>query len=65
MARWKARVEFLLNVIELLFLTLTVEAIQGKMCQNALPSGGGGSVSAKISGERSRPSGIFFWFLEN
>ena len=33
MARWKARTEFLLSVIELLFLSLTVEALQGKMCQ--------------------------------
>jgi len=41
MARWKARVEFLLSVIELIFLSLTVEALQGKMCQNSLPSGGG------------------------
>ena len=32
MARWKARAEFLLSVIELLFLSLTVEALQGKMC---------------------------------
>jgi len=39
MARWKARAEFLLSVIELLFLSLTVEALQGKMCQNSLPSG--------------------------
>ena len=31
MARWKARVEFLLSVIGLLFLSLTVEALQGKM----------------------------------
>jgi len=29
-ARWKARVEFLLSVIELLFVSLTVEALQGK-----------------------------------
>ena len=34
MARWKALAEFLLSVIELLFLSLTVEALQGKMCQN-------------------------------
>jgi len=33
MAHWKARVEFLLSVIELLFLSLTVEALQGKTCQ--------------------------------
>ena len=30
MARWKARVEFLLSVIELLFLSLAAEALQGK-----------------------------------
>jgi len=39
LARWKAPVEFLLSVIELLFLSLTIEALQGKMCQNSLPSG--------------------------
>ena len=30
MARWKTRAEFSLSVIELLFLSLTVEALQGK-----------------------------------
>ena len=59
MARWKDRVEFLLSVIELLFLFLAVEALQGKMCQNSLPSGGGGSVSAKISEGRGRPLPIY------
>jgi len=48
---WKDRVEFLLSVIELPFLSLAVEALQGKMCQNSLPSGGGRSLGAKISGE--------------
>jgi len=38
MGRWKARAEFLLSVFELLFLPLTVEALQGKMCQNSLKS---------------------------
>jgi len=33
MARWKARAEFLLSAIELLFLSLKVEALQGKTCQ--------------------------------
>jgi len=55
MARWKARVEFLLSVIELLFQSLAVEALQGKMCQNLLPSGGGRSLGAKTSGGRGRP----------
>ena len=54
MARWKARVEFLLSVIELLFLYLTVEALQGKMCQNSLPSGGGRSLGANILEGRGR-----------
>ena len=54
MARWKARVELLLSVIELLFLSLAVEALQGKMCQNSLPSVGGRSLGAKISGGRGR-----------
>ena len=58
MARWKARVE-LLSVIRLLFLSLTVEALQGKTCQDLRLSGGGRSVRAKISGGRGRPWGIF------
>jgi len=30
MAYWKAHVEYLLSVVELLFLSLRVEALQGK-----------------------------------
>ena len=41
---WKALAEFLLSVIELLFLSLTVEALQGKTCQNSQPSGMGRSL---------------------
>ena len=44
MARWKARVEFVLSVIELLFLSLMVEALQGKTCQNSQLSGVGRSL---------------------
>ena len=45
MARWKALLaEFLLSIIELLFLLLTVEALQGKTCQNSQPSGLGRSL---------------------
>jgi len=44
MARWKALAEFLLSVIELLLLSLTVEALQGKTCQNSQPSGVGRSL---------------------
>jgi len=55
MARWKARVEFLLSVMELLFLSLAVVALQGKVCQNSLSSGGGRSLGGKIAGGRDRP----------
>ena len=41
------------------FLSLTVEALQGKTCQNSQPSGVGRSLAAKISGGRGRPWGIF------
>ena len=44
MARWKALAEFLLSVIEVLFLSLTVEALQGKTCQYSQPSGVGRSL---------------------
>ena len=54
----------MLRVIELLFLSLTVEALQGKMCQNSLPSGGGRSLGAKISGGICRPMGICFGFYK-
>ena len=64
MARWKAHAEFLLSIIEFLFLSLTVEALQGKMCQNSLPSGVGRSLAAKISVGRGRPWGIFFGFYK-
>jgi len=64
MARWKARAEFLLRVIELLFLSLTVEALQGKTCQTSLLSGGGRSLGAKVSGERGRPWEYCFGFYE-
>jgi len=55
----------LLSVIELLFLSLTVEALQGKTCQNSQPLGVGRSLWAKISGMGSSLGNIFFWFLQN
>jgi len=57
-------VEFLLSVIELLFISLADEVLQGKMCQNSLPSGGGRSHGAKISGGRGHPWAIFFGFYK-
>ena len=44
MARWKALAEFLLSLIEFIFLSVTVEALQGKTCQNSQPSGVGRSL---------------------
>ena len=46
-------------------LSLAVEALQGKMCQNSLPSGGGRSLGAKFLGGKGGLWGIFFWFLQN
>jgi len=50
----------------LLCLSCTVEALQGKRCQDSLLSVGGRSVPgpAKISGGRGRPWGIFFGFYK-
>jgi len=62
MARWKARVEFLSNVIELLFLTLTVEALQGKMCQDSLLSGGVGHFEPRFQGKGSSLGNIFGFY---
>ena len=59
MARWKARVKFLLSVIEVLFLSLTVEALQGKTCQNSLLSGGVGQFEPRFQGEGFVPQEYF------
>jgi len=64
MARWKDSVEFLLSVIEHLFLSLAVEALQGKMYQNSPPSGGSRSLGAKISGGRGHPPANILISLE-
>ena len=62
--RWKAGVQFLLSVIVLLFVSLTVDALKGKTCQNSLLSGGGRSLGAKISVGRGCPWEIFFGFYK-
>ena len=64
MARLKARVEFLLSVAERLVLSLIVEALQGKMCQNSLPSGVGRSLGQDFRGKGSSRGNIV-WFLQN
>jgi len=59
MARWKARVDFLLTVIELLFLSLTADALQSKTCQNSLLFGWGGQFEPRIQGEGVIPQEYF------
>ena len=59
MARWKARAEFLLSVIELLFLSLTVEVLQGKTRQNSLPLGRVGHLESRFQGEGVVPGEYF------
>ena len=67
MARWKARkarVDVLLTVIEVLLLSLTVDELQGKTCQNSLLIGGVGQFEPRFQGEGSSLGNIF-GFLEN
>ena len=47
MACWKARV-LLVIIIELFSLALTVEVLQGKMCQDSLLSGGVGRFEPRF-----------------
>jgi len=50
----------LLSIIELLFLSLVVEALQGKMCQNSLPSGGWVTLSQDFrANNHPRP---IYWY---
>jgi len=62
MARWKARVEFLLSIIGLLFLSLTVEALQGKRCQDSLLSAGVGQFERRFQGKGSCLGNIFGFY---
>jgi len=52
-------VEFLLSIIERLFLSLTVEALQGKRCQDSLLSGGIGQFERKLQVEGVVPGEYF------
>ena len=54
----------MLSVIELLFLSLTVEAQQGKMSENSLPSGGVGYLEPRFQGEGVVPGEYFFGFYK-
>ena len=61
MARWKASVDLLLTVIELLFLYLTAEALQGKRVKTHCFLEGVGQFEPRFQG-KGHPSGIFFGF---
>ena len=41
------------------FLSLMVEALEGKMCQNSLPSGGIGHLEPRFQTERVSPGEYF------
>ena len=43
--------DFLFVIIELFLLALTVEALQGKTCQDSLLSGGVGQFEPRFQGE--------------
>ena len=51
--------DFRFVIIELFSLALTVEALQGKTCQDSMLSGEGGSLGAKISEEGVVPGEHF------
>jgi len=57
--------DFLFVIIELFSLALTVEALQGKKCQDSLLSGKGRPLGAKISGGEEVIPGEYFWLLQN
>ena len=63
MARWKARVEFLLSVIGLIFLSLTVEALQAKgVVKTRCYQEAVGQFEPRLQGKGSSLGNIF-WFV--
>jgi len=51
MAHWKARVELFLSVIELLFQSLVIQALQGKCVKTRCLQEGVGHLEPKFQGE--------------
>jgi len=64
MARWKARVEFLLSVIELLFYLLRFRRYNAKRVKTRCLQEGVGHLEPRFQGEGVVPGNIF-WFLQN
>jgi len=63
-ARWKARVEFLLSVIELLFYLLRLRRYKAKRVKTRCYQEGVGQFEPRFQGEEVVP-GEYFWFLQN
>ena len=65
MARRKARVEFLLSVVELLFLSLTVEALyKAKRVKTRCYQEGAGHLEPRFQGEGVVPGEYIFGFYK-
>ena len=64
MARWKARVEFLLSVIEHLFYLLRLRRYKAKYFKTRCYQEGVGQFEPRFQGESVVP-GDYFWFLQN
>jgi len=60
MARWKARAEFLLSVIELLFLSLTLRRYKAKCVKTRCLQEWIGHLEPKFQGEGVVPGEYFF-----
>jgi len=64
MARWKARLEFLLIVIERLFYLLRLRSYKAKRVKTRCLQEGVGHLEPRFQGEGVIP-GEYFWFLQN
>ena len=64
MARWKARVDFLLTVIELLFYLLPLTRYKAKRVKTHCFLEGVDQFEPRFQGEGVVPV-EYFWFLEN
>jgi len=64
MARWKARVDFLLTVIELLFLSLTLMRYKAKRVKTRCLQEGMGQFEPRLQGEGVIHPEYFFGFYK-
>jgi len=64
MARWKARAEFLLSVVELLFYILRLRRYKAKRVKTRCYEEGVGQFEPRFQGEGVVPW-KYFWLLQN